>query len=102
MADHSPYQQKLIKRFYNNRPQIDRQRLAELVTNLYLTTGKKKQQSMWEQAAETMKRLGVPPSRIEHVLGTGDPAQLAEVVKEIEAGLHQPAQNRTDSPGGSM
>ena len=34
--NYSPYQQKVIQRYYDNREQMDEQRLAELVTNLYL------------------------------------------------------------------
>jgi len=90
MTERSKYQQKVIKRYYDNRDQIDQQRLSELVTNLYLAEGKKKRATLWERAAETMLRLGVPESRVKHVVGTGDAAQLAEVVKEIEAGLHHP------------
>ncbi len=37
-----------------------------------------------------MERLGTPPSRVEHVLKTADPAQVAEVVKDIQAGLIRP------------
>ena len=90
MTERSQSEQKAIKRYYDNREQIDQQRLAELVTNLYLATTQKKRNTLWEKASESMQRLGVPPGRIKHVVGTADPAQLAEVVKEIEAGLHQP------------
>lgn len=90
MPDRTPYQQKVIQRYYNNREQIDQQRLSELVTNLYLAEGAKKKKSLWEKAADAMLRLGVPASRVEHVVGTADPAQLAEVVKEIESGIHRP------------
>jgi len=91
MVERSKYQQKVIKRFYDNREQIDQQRLAELVTNLYLSS-EKKAKTLWEKAAETMLRIGVPQSRVDHVVSTGDPAMLAEVVKEVEAGLHHPKQ----------
>src|SRR5262249_28956219 len=43
MADFTPYQQKVIKRYYDNQDALARQRLAELVSDLYLTTGKKRQ-----------------------------------------------------------
>jgi hypothetical protein len=36
----SPAQQKIIKRFYDNRDQLDEQHLAENVTNLYLENGR--------------------------------------------------------------
>lgn len=90
MADRSKYQQKVIKRFYDNREQIDQQRLSELVTNLFLAEGKKKRATLWEKASETMLRLGVPQSRVDHVVAQADPAILAEVVKEVEGGMHHP------------
>ncbi len=86
MAEYSDYQKKVIKRYYDNREQVDEQKLAELVTNLYLTEGQKKLEKLWTQAQETMVRLRVPKSRVEHLLKTKDPALVAEVVKEIEAG----------------
>lgn len=93
MADrhYSPHQQKLIKRFYNNRDQHDDQRLSELATELYLASEKKKPK-LWESARDIMTRLGVPASRVEHVMNTADPAILAEVVKDLQAGkIKKPA-----------
>ena len=83
-GDYTPYQQKTIKRYYNNQDTIQTQRLAELVTELYLSEGKKRQKA-WQAAAAAMKKLGVPQSRIDHLLQRSDPALLAEVVKELEA-----------------
>jgi hypothetical protein len=83
-SDYTPYQQKIIKRYYNNQDTIQRQRLAELVTDLYLSEGKKRQKA-WQAAATAMKKLGVAQSRIDHVVQKGDPALLAEIVKELEA-----------------
>jgi hypothetical protein len=81
--DYTPYQQKIIKRYYDNLDVIQLQRLAELVGELYLAQGKKRQRA-WETAAAAMKRLGVPQSRIDHLLKKNDPALVAEVVKELE------------------
>ncbi|MHC4878217.1 MAG: hypothetical protein ACYTGL_17330 [Planctomycetota bacterium] len=83
--EYSRYQQGVIKRYYENREQIDEQRLSELVTNLFLASGKK-QEKMWEQARELMERMNVPKSRIEHVISSGDPTVLAEVVKDLQSG----------------
>ena len=85
MADYSEYQKKVIRRFYENRESGDEQRLAELVTNLYLSEGKKREK-LWAQAEETMLRLKVPKKRVEHLIKTKDPSLIAEVVKELEAG----------------
>ncbi len=85
MPEYSKYQQKVIKRYYDNRDQIDEQRLSELVTNLYLAEGKKREK-LWQTAEEMMRRLNVPESRITHIMSTGDPAILAEVVNDLQAG----------------
>lgn len=84
--DFSAYQQKVIKRYYDNKDQIDEQRLAELVTNLYLAPPKK-QAKMWETAQELLERLKVPASRIEHVMNGKDVAVLAKVVEELQKGI---------------
>lgn len=87
MADrnYSAHQQKIIKRYYDNRDQMDDQRLSELAAELYLASDKKKVK-LWETARELMTRLGVPTSRVEHVVKSADPAILAEVVKDLQAG----------------
>lgn len=85
MPDYSDYQKKVIGRYYDNREQIDRQKLEELVTNLFLAEGKKREK-FWKTATDVMERLKVPKSRIEHVVSTDDPAILAEVVNDLQAG----------------
>ena len=82
--NYSPHQQKIIRRYYDNLDTISSQRLAELVGELYLTEGKKKAK-VWQQAGEAMKKLGVPASRVEHLLKQQNPALIAELVKELDA-----------------
>ena len=47
MPEYSKYQQKVISRYYDNRDAIALQRAQELVTELYLSEGKKRQKH-WE------------------------------------------------------
>jgi hypothetical protein len=84
LDDYTPYQQKIIKRYYANQDTVQLQRLAELVTELYLAEGKKRQRT-WQSAAAAMQKLGVPQSRIDHLLAKNDPALVAQVVKELQA-----------------
>jgi len=84
MPDYNPYQQKVIKRYYDNKETIQRQRLGELVSELFLARGKKRQRA-WESAIKALQELGIPQSRINHLLKQDNPALLAEVVKELEA-----------------
>jgi len=82
MADYTPYQQNIIKRYYDNLGEISVQRLAELATDLYLSTGKKRD-ACWKRAAAAMEKLNVPKSRIDRILASDDPTQLAQLVKEM-------------------
>src|SRR5947209_10396259 len=81
--NYSPHQQKIIKRYYDNQGDLKHQRLAELVGELYLAEGKKKAKA-WADAAAAMAKLGVPQSRIDHLLKQANPALVAELVKEME------------------
>ncbi len=81
--DFTPYQQKIIKRYYNNSDTIALQRLAELVGELYLSEGKKRAR-VWTQIASALERLGLKPERIAHLRQQDNPALVAEVVKDLE------------------
>jgi hypothetical protein len=82
MADHTPYQKKIIKRYYKNFNAIQYQRLSEMVTELYLAEGKK-QDRLWAQVADALGRLDFPPTRIEHLLQKRDPALLPGILQEL-------------------
>jgi hypothetical protein len=84
MADHSPYQQKIIKRYYQNFDSIKVQRLSDLVTDLYLAEGKKRDR-LWTQVGEILEKLEFPASRIEHILSKKEPSLLTGVLKELES-----------------
>jgi len=83
--DYSKYQQKVIKRFYENRDQIDDQKLSELVTSLYLATEKQKPK-LWQRAKDIMDRMQLPPKRVQHVMESEDPIVLAKIVEELQSG----------------
>lgn len=83
MPDYTPFQQKIIKRYYDNQDTIQHQRLAELVGELYLSSGKKRQR-VWENIAAAMQKLNIPQSRIDHLRQQDKPELVAQVVKELE------------------
>jgi hypothetical protein len=85
LDDYTRHQQGIIKRYYENFDKIQVQRLSELVTELYLAEGKKRDK-LWQSAATAMQKLNLPQQRIDHVIGKKDPALLATVVKELTAG----------------
>jgi hypothetical protein len=82
LEDYTKHQQGIIKRYYENLDKIQVQKLSELVTELYLAEGKRKEK-LWQSAAAAMQKLKLPQQRIDHLLGKKDPALLATLVKEL-------------------
>ncbi len=82
--EHSKYQQKVIKNYYDNRGAISLQRLSELVTDLYLASGKTRE-TKWKQITSTLEKLGIAADRIEHLRKKDDPTLVAKVVEELLA-----------------
>ena len=84
MADLTPYQQKIVKRYYDSSEALSTQKLAELVSDLYLSTGKKRQR-VWVSLESAMQKLGVAQARIDHLKSKDDPKLVADLVQEFEA-----------------
>jgi hypothetical protein len=84
VAERSSYQERIIKNYYQNRDAISLQKLSELVTELYLAEGKKREQR-WKQVVSALQKLGVKPSRIEHLVEKDDPQLVARLVEELLA-----------------
>jgi coenzyme F420-reducing hydrogenase delta subunit len=82
VAEYSKYQQKVIKNYYENRDAISLQRVQELVTELYLSSGKKRQKH-WERLASHLEKLGVKRDRIERLVSDDNPEKVAELVKKL-------------------
>ncbi len=83
MADLSPYQQKIIQRYYKNWDGIKLQQLAELAAELYLSEGKK-QERLWKRVEEMLRKMEFPESRIAHLLEKRDPALVVGIHQELE------------------
>src|SRR5947207_15184374 len=77
--DYTANQQKIIKRYYDNLDTISLDRLAELVGELYLAEGKKKERA-WQSVRKAMEKLEVPKARIEHLMTHKNPVLVAELV----------------------
>lgn len=82
MAEHSRYQQGVIRNYYKNQDAILLQRLQGLITELYLAEGKARKRH-WTNATKAMEKLEIPPSRIGHIVDSDDPAILASLVEEL-------------------
>jgi hypothetical protein len=85
VADYTPYQRKIIDRYYKNFDAIKFQRLSELATDLYLAEGKKLDR-LWVQVESALRKLEVSEPRIAELTRRRDPAMLVTMLKEIERG----------------
>jgi hypothetical protein len=83
MADFSPYQQKIIKRYYRNFDAIQHQRLSELTTDIYLAEGKKLDR-LWKSVGDLLRKMEFPATRIDHLLQKRDPKLLPGILTELE------------------
>ncbi len=84
MAELSKYQQSIVKNYYANLDTALLQRLGEQVTDLYLAEGKKREK-LWTSVATSLTKLGVPPTRIDHVRKSDDARKLAQLLQELLA-----------------
>ncbi len=82
MENYTPHQQGIIKRYYDNIDKVAWQRLSELVGDLYLAEGKKRDK-LWASAASFMQKLKVPQTRIDTIVEKKDVEALAKLVKEL-------------------
>ncbi|MCC6127050.1 MAG: hypothetical protein IT426_18985 [Pirellulales bacterium] len=82
MAKRTAYQDKIIRRYYENQDDIMLQKLGELVTDLYLAEGKAKQR-VWERIAAALKNLKVPETQIQHLVNADNPSLVANLLKEL-------------------
>ena len=82
MAKRSKYQQRVIKNYYDNREAIALQRVQELVTELYLSEGKKREKH-WISLANHLEKLGLKQAQIDDLVARDNPELIANLVKKL-------------------
>lgn len=82
MAKRTDYQQRAIKRYYDNRDAIMVQRLGDMLTDLYLAEGKARAR-IWTRAAGALEKLGVGPDQIQKIVQSDNPALLAKLYQQM-------------------
>ena len=76
----SSKQAKIVQSYYQNRDSIAVQRLQELVTDLYLSEGKKRERH-WKNVATHLAALGIKQPRIDHLIKQDKPELIADLLK---------------------
>lgn len=82
MTERTRHQEKIIRNYYQNRDSISLQRIQELLSDLYLTEGKKREQ-VWKNLASHLEKAGVPATEVEHLRKADKPELVANVVKRL-------------------
>jgi hypothetical protein len=81
--DYTPHQQGIIKRFYEHRDTLAMQRLAEIVSDLYVETGEAKITKQWAAAHKQMLAAGVHKHEADTILAERDLGSLARLVARL-------------------
>jgi hypothetical protein len=82
VAERSKYQQNIIRNYYDNRENISLQRAQEIVTELYLSEGKKREK-YWKSLEGHLLKLDVKQQTIDHLIAQNDPMQVAKLVEKL-------------------
>jgi hypothetical protein len=79
--NYSKYQQTVIRNFYNNRDNVSLQRVQELLTDLYLAEGKKREK-VWESMFLHLERIGLPPDQLNRIKEAKNPELIAKLIQK--------------------
>ena len=82
MAERSKFQQNVIRNYYENRESISLQRAQEIITELYLSEGKKRQR-YWKSLEGHLQKLEVKQPAIDKLIADDDPQAAARLVEKL-------------------
>jgi hypothetical protein len=91
MPDYSPYQKKVIGRYYDRRDEIALARLGEIVSELYVAETQRKRDQLWKRAEQAITALKVPPRLADHILQQRKPEILARNLRDWLKAAKKPA-----------
>ncbi|MFW6163255.1 MAG: hypothetical protein ACODAJ_10850 [Planctomycetota bacterium] len=83
MPDYTPHQRRIIRNYYDRKPEIMLQKLGELVSEIAVEEDEGKRKRLWSRAEKALRNLEVPAWRIEKIMASRDVNQLAEVVEDF-------------------
>lgn len=80
----SQYQQGIVKRYYDNQDTLVLGKLAELVSDLYVSADDpKKAGSLWKSVATALKKTSVDPLKAARIVNERRVQELAELVQTL-------------------
>lgn len=83
MSQHrTPHQEKIIRRYYDNREAIGLQKAQEVITELYLCEGAKKRKQLWDRLASHLEKIGMKDAQIQKLREADDAAAVATAIQK--------------------
>ncbi|MDD3470218.1 MAG: hypothetical protein PHE53_09615 [Thermoguttaceae bacterium] len=80
--NYTPYQEKVIRSYYQNQDATMVQKLGDLISDLYLSEGKKRK-LIWTRITAALRNLKYPEDRIAYLLEQDDPTLVARLYEEL-------------------
>ena len=77
-------QQGIVNRYYEHRDTIMVNKLAEIVSELYLCTDEKKAAKLWERAATALKSTSADPKKAGEIVAARRLEALAQLVGRLQ------------------
>ncbi len=80
---HSAHQKGIIKRYYENKSDINTQKLSEIVSDLYLEESAAKQKRLWASAETALINLGAKKEQVEQIVADKNLGALAKLAEKL-------------------
>jgi hypothetical protein len=84
--EYTHYQKSIIHSYFNNLDAIMLQKVAELVSELYLAETEAKKDRLWQRVQKAMTNLKIPPDIADHILAQRDVQVLAKNLQDWQKG----------------
>ena len=79
----SPHQKGIVRRYYEHKETIATQKLAELVSELYVCEDQGTATRLWGKVRTALKNAGAPPARADRIVKERDLEGLAELLGRL-------------------
>ena len=81
--DLTPHQKGIVRRYYEHQDDLVQQKLAEVVSELYLCEDEKKAAKLWRSARTALSKTSAGQGRVERIVSERDVQGLAELVGQL-------------------
>ena len=84
--EYTDYQKSVISGYFNNLDAIMLQKVAELVSELYVAETETKKDRLWQRVQKAMTNLKIPPAIADHIMSQRDVQVLAKNLQDWQKG----------------